>query len=226
MNWLAAALIALLAAGVGFGLGRRKVQIEHRAPSVAPPVDEKLNRMLVTAADAMRDFENTRDPSRAGRRKSDAAMRPAPLAGSSDSDMHVGFGTSPTAPVPAGMAPMVSTDPDPLRNMHTLHPMSLPRVQRTDAATGDAELSAEESFEIDQAMNGSGTLFDDVDRFIATGDFQNAITLLQYRVQQEPLNRPAWFKLLGVYRKATMDADLHAAIRDFRMNFPRNTSGV
>jgi hypothetical protein len=226
INWLAAALIALMAAGAGFGLGRRKVQPEYQASSVAPPVDEKLNRMLVTAADAMRDFENTRDPSRTGRRKSDAATRPALLAGSSDSDVHAGFEASATAPVPAGMAPMVSTDPDPLRNMHTPHPMSLPRVQRTDAATSDAELSAEESFEIDQAMNGSGTLFDDVDRFIATGDFQNAITLLQYRVQQQPMNRTAWIKLLGVYRKAKMDADLDAAIRDFRMNFPRNTSGV
>jgi hypothetical protein len=221
--WLGTVLIALTAAGAGFGLGRRKVQPERRGPSVTPPVDEKLNRMLVTAADAMRDFENTRDPARAGRRRSDAPKWPAPPDGTSDADMHAVIGA---APVPAGMAPIVSTSAESLRDVHTTQPTNMPQVQRIDTAKNDRELSGEESFEIDQAMDGSGALLGDVDRFIATGDFQNAITLLQYRVQQEPMNRTAWLKLLGVYRKAKLDAELDATIREFRMYFPRNTSGV
>ncbi|MEQ1880849.1 MAG: hypothetical protein ABL878_07735 [Burkholderiales bacterium] len=224
VNWLVAALIALIAAAAGFGLGRRKVRPERREPFVVPPVDEKLNLMLVTAADAMRDFENTRDPSRAGRRRSDATTPWAPLTDVLDAAAPAATGLSATAPAPAGMAPIVFTAAESLRDILATQPVNAPRVERIDTATNEIGLSGEESFEIDQAMDGSGALLDDVDRFIATGDFQNAITLLQYRVQQEPLNRSAWIKLLGVYRKAKMDADLDATIREFRTYFPRNTS--
>jgi hypothetical protein len=63
-------------------------------------------------------------------------------------------------------------------------------------------------------------MFTDVDRFIALGRTQNAVSLLQFQVQKDPKDRDSWIKLMAIYRQEKMDSELAAAAREFKRNFP------
>ncbi len=75
-------------------------------------------------------------------------------------------------------------------------------------------------YEMDQALDNTRSMFTDVDRFIALGRTQNALSLLQFQVHKDPKDRDSWIKLMAIYRQEKMDAELAKAAREFRNNFP------
>ena len=83
-----------------------------------------------------------------------------------------------------------------------------------------AGLSTDVLYEMDQALDNTRSMFTDVDRFIALGRTQNALSLLQFQVHKDPKDRDSWIKLLAIYRQEKMDAELARAIREFHSNFP------
>ena len=83
-----------------------------------------------------------------------------------------------------------------------------------------AGLSTDVLYEMDQALDNTRSMFTDVDRFIALGRTQNALSLLQFQVHKDPKDRDSWIKLMAIYRQEKMDADLAKAVREFRRNFP------
>ncbi len=85
-------------------------------------------------------------------------------------------------------------------------------------------LSSKVLFEMDQALDNTRSMFTDVDRFIALGRTQNAISLLQFQVLKDPKDRDAWIKLMAIYRREKMDSELAAAAREFKRDFPEDDS--
>jgi hypothetical protein len=55
-------------------------------------------------------------------------------------------------------------------------------------------LSSKVLFEMDQALDNTRSMFTDVDRFIALGRTQNAVSLLQFQVHKDPKDRDSWIK--------------------------------
>ncbi len=85
-------------------------------------------------------------------------------------------------------------------------------------------LSSKVLFEMDQALDNTRSMFTDVDRFIALGRIQNAISLLQFQVLKDPKDRDSWIKLMAIYRREQMDSELAAAAREFKRDFPEDDS--
>lgn len=81
-------------------------------------------------------------------------------------------------------------------------------------------LSSRVLFEMDQALDNTRSMFTDVDRFIALGRTQNAISLLQFQVHKDPKDRDSWIKLMAIYRQEKMDSELAGAAREFKRHFP------
>src|SRR5204863_9330686 len=95
------------------------------------------------------------------------------------------------------------------------------------SAARSVGLSSKVLFEMDQALDNTRSMFTDVDRFIALGRTQNAISLLQFQVHKDPKDRDSWIKLMAIYRQEKMDVELARAIHEFKINFPNeNPAGV
>jgi hypothetical protein len=88
------------------------------------------------------------------------------------------------------------------------------------SAARSVGLSSKVLFEMDQALDNTRSMFTDVDRFIALGRTQNAISLLQFQVHKDPKDRDSWIKLMAIYRQEKMDAELAGAAREFKKHFP------
>ena len=87
-------------------------------------------------------------------------------------------------------------------------------------------LSSKVLIEMDQALDNTRSMFTDVDRFIALGRTQNAISLLQFQVHKDPKDRDSWIKLMAIYRQEKMDSELASAAREFKRQFPgEDTTG-
>ncbi len=209
--WAGVAAAALAAAAGGFLFGRRRAYGESLAES-----DERLDEMLASAADAMRDLD--RVPSAPARMPKAAPPPPPPPV--RDTDIDDANGAAAGKPE----VPDIAFD-----------------TQMMDAATNvDLELdsgpkdkegtqpgvSSDLAFEMDQALDNTRSMFTDVDRFIALGRTQNALSLLQFQVVKDPKDRDSWIKLLAIYRQEKMDAELEKALRDFRRNFPDDKAAV
>ena len=89
-----------------------------------------------------------------------------------------------------------------------------------------AGLSNEVMYEMDQALDNTRSMFTDVDRFIALGRTQNALSLLQFQVHKDPKDRDSWIKLMAIYRQEQMDIELAKAVREFRSHFPHENPPV
>jgi len=87
-------------------------------------------------------------------------------------------------------------------------------------------LSNEVMYEMDQALDNTRSMFTDVDRFIALGRTQNALSLLQFQVHKDPKDRDSWIKLLAIYRQEKMDVELAKAAREFVRHFPDENPAV
>ncbi|MEX0957721.1 MAG: hypothetical protein WDZ63_00385 [Burkholderiales bacterium] len=73
--------------------------------------------------------------------------------------------------------------------------------------------------EMDEALDNSRSMFTDVDRFIALGRTQNAISLLEFQVHKDPDDRDSWIKLMAIYRQEAMDEEFERAHREFKQRF-------
>ncbi|HZF22735.1 MAG TPA: hypothetical protein VE030_04610, partial [Burkholderiales bacterium] len=204
-----AAIVAACAVG-GFAFGRRQAYT-----GTLGEADERLDQMLASAATAIRelDAEPTLTPKRVVARPEPpppkakpepAPARPArtdtkPLAQAGPQKANVDL-----APVTQAIKPGTNVD---------VKLESAPAAQSVG-------LSSKVLFEMDQALDNTRSMFTDVDRFIALGRTQNAISLLQFQVHKDPKDRDSWIKLMAIYRQEKMDAEFAAAVREFKRHFP------
>ena len=96
--------------------------------------------------------------------------------------------------------------------------VDMPLESGPDAQT--LGLSSRVLFEMDQALDNTRSMFTDVDRFIALGRIQNAVSLLQFQVHKDPKDRDSWIKLMAIYRQEKMDSEFAGAAREFKRHFP------
>jgi hypothetical protein len=229
--WLALAAVVVAVGLAGFAYGRR-----GSFSRGLQETDAQLDRMLAGAADVMREFET--NPVRvppAPRPQPPApprpvAPRPAPPPPAPPPALSLSPPPSLEVSLPAEPEPLVLSPPgiDPLQMTDVLaEPRIEPPPPIVDTrANGDAPtsqvagLSNDILFEMDQALDNTRSMFTDVDRFIALGRTQNALSLLQFQVHKDPTDRDSWIKLMAIYRQEKMDTELTKAAREFRNNFP------
>lgn len=211
--WAAVAIAALAAAAGGFLFGSRRAYSESLADS-----EGRLDEMLASAADEMRDLDRVPTPPPRMTRVTPAAPPP------SMRDMEVkavnGIGT------PRPEVPDIAFDTQ-MMEAATNVDLELDSGPKDKGSSESASgVSSDLAFEMDQALDNTRSMFTDVDRFIALGRTQNALSLLQFQVVKDPKDRDSWIKLLAIYRQEKMDAELEKALRDFRRNFPNDKAAV
>lgn len=205
--WLALAGLLVAAAIGGFAYGRRGAYSRTLAET-----DEQLDRMLATTATVIREFESAPKAPPASR-VAMPAPSPAPR---------------PSPPSPSPVDPLVvpASIPDFALDTQAMEQVSNVDVQLESDAPAQpqvAGLSTDVLFEMDQALDNTRSMFTDVDRFIALGRTQNALSLLQFQVHKDPKDRDSWIKLMAIYRQEKMDVELTKAAREFRNNFPNES---
>jgi hypothetical protein len=207
--WLGFAGLVVMAGLAGVAFGRRGTISRETVEN-----DEQLDRMLATAATAMRELESApkpvplpRPPPR--RPPVEQVPRPAPAEEPSQPAEE---------PASASAPPDLLLEPDAAQNMTELD-VNLDESAPPEPPQVDG-LSSEVLYEMDQALDNTRSMFTDVDRFIALGRTQNALSLLQFQVHKDPKDRDSWIKLLAIYRQEKMDDELARAAREFKRNFP------
>ncbi len=208
--WAGFAAIAAACAVAGFAFGRRQAYA-----GTLGETDERLDQMLASAATAIRelDAEPALTPKRVAARpelpppKAKPEPAPAPPAGADT-----------TPPAQRG-SPQADVDLAPVTR--AIEPGSNVDVKLEGGTAAQAAgLSSRVLFEMDQALDNTRSMFTDVDRFIALGRTQNAISLLQFQVHKDPKDRDSWIKLMAIYRQEKMDAEFAGAVREFKRHFP------
>ncbi|MEO8157073.1 MAG: hypothetical protein ABI648_04705 [Betaproteobacteria bacterium] len=200
--WLGLAGLVLAAAFGGFAYGRRNSYTRDLSET-----DEQLDRMLATAATVMRELDSTPKSAPAPRGVA-PPLRPAPKPATVAEPL-------PEAEPEAGVK-LAADD-------QALAPASDVDVELESSAPVEGSvtgLSNDVLFEMDQALDNTRSMFTDVDRFIALGRTQNALSLLQFQVHKDPKDRDSWIKLMAIYRQEKMDTELAKAVLEFRNNFP------
>ena len=229
--WPGVAAIALFAAGLAFLFGRRS--------TVSRAVDEheaRIDRLLEEARAAAGpllsssnsvDFERAPPEHNASKIERATQKKPAPKQKPS----------SPASP-PAIAGPSVPTiQPEPAAGASMPLPEIDDAISTQPRATSDVDFvldagaHAEESQaqtgvstnlrqEMALALDNTRSMFTDVDRFIALGRTENAISLLEFQVHKDEKDRDSWVKLLAVYRQEEMTAEFEKAHRTFKRLFP------
>ena len=197
-GWLGLAGLILAAAIGGFATGRRGSFSKGLAET-----DEQLDRMLATAATVMRELESTPKPA-----------TPRPVAPTPRHAPRL-LPATPAPAQPAG-APDFTLDTPATQPTKDL---DLELESGPPAPPQIAGLSNNILFEMDQALDNTRSMFTDVDRFIALGRTQNALSLLQFQVHKDPKDRDSWIKLMAIFRQEKMEVELARAAREFRNNF-------
>lgn len=210
--WVAIAVLAALAGAGGFYYGRKRAFGEALAES-----DSRLDAILASAANEMRELDR---PVPAAPRVPPAppAAAPAPQRAEAQSAVE--------SPPAAPGVPDFALDTQVLQATTPGLDLEL-ESGGASAPSGESvpELTTDLAFEMDQALDNTRSMFTDVDRFIALGRIQNALSLLQFQVVKDPKDRDSWIKLLAIYRQEKMDAELEKALREFRRNFPDDRAG-
>ncbi len=207
--WAAVAIAALAAAAGGFLFGRRRAYSESLADS-----EGRLDEMLASAADEMRDLDRVPTPPPRMTRVTPAAPPPS-MRGAEVKDVN-GIGT------PRPEVPDIAFDTQ-MMEAATNVDLELDSGPTDKGSSESAPaVSSDLAFEMDQALDNTRSMFTDVDRFIALGRTQNALSLLQFQVVKDPKDRDSWIKLLAIYRQEKMDAELEKSLREFRRNFPND----
>ncbi|MGQ0579203.1 MAG: type IV pilus assembly protein FimV, partial [Betaproteobacteria bacterium] len=208
--WAGFAAVAVACAVGGFVFGRRQAYA-----GTLSETDERLDQMLASAATAIRDLDAAPAPP-----PQRVAPRPAPPP------------PKPKPEPPPARPPAMVTKPLPQREPPRADvelPPAAPAIEPGPGMDLELEsspiaqsigLSSRVLFEMDQALDNTRSMFTDVDRFIALGRTQNAISLLQFEVHKDPKDRDSWIKLMAIYRQEKMDSELAAAAREFKKNFP------
>ena len=207
--WLGVAVAALIAAAAGFFFGRKRGFSESLADS-----DERLDAMLASAADEMRDLD------RAPTLPRNIVVPPPTVRDTAVTDVNGnGNGKKPAAPAAVPDITMDTLVLDSQPRLEAPPEVTSPPDARSESVPG---VNSDLAFEMDQALDNTRSMFTDVDRFIALGRTQNALSLLQFQVVKDPQDRDSWIKLLAIYRQEKMEADLEKALRDFRRHFPND----
>jgi hypothetical protein len=195
--WAGFAAIAAAFAVVGFAFGRKQAY-----SGTLSETDERLDEMLASAATAIRELDA--EPTTPPKRVEPPPARP------------LGTGTEPPAQREPPKADIKLEPGGAARQPGTNVDLEL----ESGRAAQPVGLSSKVLFEMDQALNHTRSMFTDVDRFIALGRTQNAISLLQFQVHKDPKDRDSWIKLMAIYRQEKMDSELAAAAHEFKRNFP------
>jgi hypothetical protein len=226
--WAAIAGGALLLAAVAFLIGRKSksaaVLAEHEAR-----IDSLLHEARQAAGPLLAP-----PPPEVFRRTPPAPARPAATAPSSPptrAQTPVAPPPPPAEPVEPSVPPELSVPPLPDLMLDTQ--TSLPangvdveleaggRVEPPPAGEPPAqEPKVQLKQEMDMAIDNSRSMFTDVDRFIALGRIQNAISLLEFQTQRDPRDRDSWVKLMAVYRQEGMETEFQRTYALFKRQFP------
>ena len=207
--WCGLAALIVGAAIGGFAYGRRGSYSRGLTET-----DNHLDRMLATAATVMRELEFTPKPvppPRVNVPMPPPAPRLPPASPAPDA-------LAVDSPPVAGPGPELDFALDTPASQLTTE-LDLELESDPPAPPQIAGLSNEVLFEMDQALDNTRSMFTDVDRFIALGRTQNALSLLQFQVHKDPKDRDSWIKLMAIYRQEKMDVELSKAARQFRNNF-------
>jgi hypothetical protein len=204
--WAGFAAIAAACAVGGFAFGRRQAYT-----GTLGETDERLDQMLASAATAIRELDAGPAPKRV------AAEAPLPKAKPEPAPARLA-GTDTERPAPRGLQ-KANVDLAPVTQAIKPGPNVDLKLEGGPAAPS-VGLSSKVLFEMDQALDNTRSMFTDVDRFIALGRTQNAISLLQFQVHKDPKDRDSWIKLMAIYRQEKMDAEFAGAVREFKRHFP------
>jgi hypothetical protein len=208
--WAGFAAIAAACAVGGFASGRRQAYT-----GTLGETDERLDQMLASAATAIRELDA--EPAPTLKR---VAARPEPQPPKAKPE------PTPARPANTDTRPLAQRGPqkanvDLAPVTQAIKPGTNVDVKlESGPATQSVGLSSKVLFEMDQALDNTRSMFTDVDRFIALGRTQNAISLLQFQVHKDPKDRDSWIKLMAIYRQEKMDAEFAASVREFKRHFP------
>ncbi|HVY05380.1 MAG TPA: hypothetical protein VHB46_05340, partial [Burkholderiales bacterium] len=200
--WAGLAVLVLAAAAGGFAYGRRGSTLARDLREsdaqldrmLAPEPDEQLNRMLAKTATVIREFES--NP-----RMTAVEMPPPPPKLPTLDPEHRAGATDPAPPPASTALPDIPFDA-PAKATTTDVDVPLDTGKPVEAQVPG--LSNDVLFEMDQALDNTRSMFTDVDRFIALGRTQNALSLLQFQVHKDPKDRDSWIKLMAIYRQEKM----------------------
>lgn len=224
--WPGVAAIALFAAGLAFLFGRRSAS-NRKFDENEVRIDRLLEEARAAAGPLLsssNSVEFERAPQEQSAPKIDRAVEKK------------------TKPKPPALAPAAPTAPKPRQESDADAPTPLPEIDAAvetqpkavsgvdfvlDAGVKAGEESPTESAvstnlrqEMALALDNTRSMFTDVDRFIALGRTENAISLLEFQVQKDEKDRDSWVKLLAVYRQEEMTAEFEKAHRTFKRLFP------
>jgi hypothetical protein len=245
--WLALAAVVVAVGLGGFAYGRRGAfsrglqetdeQLDRMLAGTSRETDEQLKRMMAGAADVMREFETNpvRIPPAPPTRpaapprpvvQKPVAPRPPAIALPAPPPLEISLPAEPEPLIlsPPGTEPLQMTDVVTEPRIEAPPPVIDTPANGNGPAPQVAGLSNEILFEMDQALDNTRSMFTDVDRFIALGRTQNALSLLQFQVHKDPTDRDSWIKLMAIYRQEKMDTELTKAAREFRNNFPNESA--
>lgn len=223
--WPAVAAAALVAAVLAFLFGRRagggrKVD-EHEA---------RIDRLLEEARSAAGPLlspsnASNFDPPAPREAPEKIARTPAPKAKPKPTAPAIPVVDVPkiqqdkdgeaSTPLP-GIDAAIFTPPPAAANVDLVLESDAPAEEET-AATG---VSTNLRQEMDLALDNTRSMFTDVDRFIALGRTENAISMLEFQVRKDEKDRDSWVKLLAVYRQENMTTEFEKAHRNFKRLFP------
>ncbi|HZP93600.1 MAG TPA: hypothetical protein VFB20_12065 [Burkholderiales bacterium] len=212
LQWAILAAAAVLLTAIAFVAGRR-----GRLKRAMDNHEARIEALLAEAREAAGPLLSTEAPPPP--RPPPAARRevpppPAPAAAPAE------------PPRPAAEARAESTSFDQTQRFATA-------TQPTATAGVDVVLEAEAAAqaeavrtdlrrEMDLALDSSRSMFTDVDRFIALGRIQNAISLLEFQIHKDPSDRDSWVKLMAVYRQEGMETEFQRTYEGFKRRFPQD----
>ena len=212
--WAAIAFVAVLLVAGAYRLGRR-IQARNLMREHEQRIDTLLDEARAAAGPLFTpgEPEPVSRTAAAPRPRRPAARAAAPVADAADSAADKDSKQIPAGADEPGFA--VATQPNASSGVDLELDSGHPAQTEEELAVSTNLRQA-----MDLALDNSRSMFTDVDRFIALGRTQNAISLLEFQVHKDPNDRGSWIKLLAIYRQEAMDREFDRAHREFKQRFP------
>ncbi|HUF21235.1 MAG TPA: hypothetical protein VMP00_10825 [Burkholderiales bacterium] len=220
--WAVIAFMAVLVAAGAFRLGRR-IQARNLMREHEQRIDSLLDEARAAAGPLFTPGEPEQSPRTvpAPRPRRPAARPAPPVADAAESAADAAARKASNQLLAGADEPglAVATQPNATSGVDL-------ELDRGPAAQTDEALAVSTNLRqaMDLALDNSRSMFTDVDRFIALGRTQNAISLLEFQVHKDPNDRDSWIKLLAIYRQEAMDREFERAHREFKQRFPGDTT--
>jgi hypothetical protein len=225
--WAGVVAAALLLVLLSFLLGRRSrggnamANHEARIDALLEQARSAAGPLLDTSAPPPRRAPSGTLASAPKRAREDAApaRRPAPTAAPTETTTEAaGLGTSDLPEI--GPIPELPDFMKDSVNGKSAVDVDLGAAPAVPPPQAKEEPKVELKREMDLALDSARSMFTDVDRFIALGRTQNAISLLEFQVHKDPNDRDSWVKLMAVYRQEGMEAEFQRTFTAFKRKFP------